>query len=191
MICHKYRVLTNLFDNALNTVKDSKNPEIHHYHRGSHPGITWHIKTVIPGERLLNSNTAALHALWKHLETRYPRMVRISNQAYHWNGDIIPGWITIWVDTRIDIIVTWTSEDGFKWEMIDFDQALKKSADTIIYNIAQNRHSGDDQVNYQELVEIVDFLKTFTSDKASQENKSKIRVLDDNDEIHTETDNRP
>lgn len=182
-------MLERQLDAALNTILDSKNPEIHHYHRDSHPGARWYIKTILPGPFLLTNTTDVLFSTWKRISEKHRNLVRIVDSAYDWQGDILPGWWTIWLDASIDI--TWDINDGTEMHhvIVDIDTGLKISAvETRKWMDSNliNRQSGDHSLSYDRLCEITDFLATHTSEKRSQENRRNLRILD-TDEICSET----
>lgn len=182
-------VLEEQLNAALNTILDSKNPEIHHYHRGSHPGARWYIKTILPGPLLLTDATRFLFSTWKCIGEKHRNLVRITETAYDWQGDVLHGWWTIWLDNGIDI--TWDISAGMDMNhvIIDIDMGLKISAtearNWMDSNLI-NRQSGDHCISYDRLCEITDFLSTYTSEKRSQENRRNLRILD-TDEICSET----
>lgn len=177
-------------EQTLETIIGSTNPEIYHFQRGSHPGIKWYIKTIIPGYRLLTDDTYTLWAMWRHLTEHFPNLVKITNIAYYWDGKSIPGWWTIWLDQKIDIRVSWSREAGFDWKMVDYDIGLKMSAVEIEAlletNYLNDRLSNLDVIHYKQILYILEFLKTYTPDKRSKANRKKIRVIEDA-EIFDET----
>lgn len=182
-------VLERQLDAELNTILDSKNPEIHHYHRGSHPGARWYIKTILPGPALLTNTSDILFSTWKRISEKHRNLVRIVDSAYDWQGDVLPGWYTIWLDNGIDI--TWGIEHGSEmhYVIVDIDTGLKISAAESrkwMDSNLMNRQSGDHSLSYDRLREITDFLETHTSEKRSQENRRNLRILE-TDEICSET----
>ena len=111
------------------------------------------------------------------------------DSAYDWQGDILPGWWTIWLDASIDI--TWDINDGTEMHhvIVDIDTGLKISAvETRKWMDSNliNRQSGDHSLSYDRLCEITDFLATYTSEKRSHENRRNLRIMD-TDEICAET----
>lgn len=188
---NKYRVLDRELDETLGLIRDSKNPEIHHYHRGSHPGIGWYIKTILPGPNILTDDVYPLFAMWQAIQKRMPSKVNLANRAYGWHGEPIDNWWTIWLNNRIDIEVTWSRTDGFDWSMVDYDVGLRNSATRIIEWANANiddRHRDGIPVSYGHICEIASFLETYTPEHRSRQNRSKLRVLTDG-EILPKTDN--
>lgn len=181
-------MIVNELEETLDTILGSKNPEIHHHQNGSHPGIKWYIKTIIPSYELLNNDTYQLWILWKYLSEHFPNLIKITNIAYNWNGDLIPRWWTIWLDQKIDIRVNWSNENGFTWKMVDFDIGLKISAyeiEQLFENNFNDRLSNIDKAHYKQLHYILEFLRTYTNDKRSKDNRKHLRVIEY--EIYDET----
>jgi hypothetical protein len=174
---------------TLDTIKGSKNPEIHHFHYGCHPGPKWYIKTILPGPKILNEQTMPLFAAWRNLANKLPASVRLSDIAFDWQGCSLQGWWTIWLDNSIDITWGWDEEQGLVWKIVDFDDGLKQSIDCIEQVVSietLDRQAKDDSVSYQTLKEIIDFLGSYTSEKQCQINRKNLRILSQ-DEIYSET----
>lgn len=180
-------------ENTLYTIKDLKNPEIHHYHRGKHPGIKWYIKTIMPGPKILNNDTYVLYNLWKYLESRFPKLVKLVDCAYDWQGELIPSWYTIWLNEKIDIRVSWNRANGFSWDIVEYDLGLNASAKDALElmdnSFTAARHSKQSTVCYNELCNILEYLKTWTSDKKAKANRQNLRIID-YDEIPSKTSDR-
>lgn len=174
-------------DNILDTIEGSKNPEIHHYNHGVHPGLRWSIKTILPGPDLVSTETSILFNFWNGIQRKHPYLVRITKLAFDWNGVRLDGWWTIWVQDRIDIIWNQT-EDGFSYHIVDREVGLKASSRSLV-QILDSRHTAGDQSSYNVLLGIAEFIKTYTGDHQSKINRSKIRVLDNGD-LFDETNDR-
>lgn len=115
--------------------------------------------------------------------------VKLTNTSYDWDGNSIPRWWTIWLDQRIDICVIWSREDGFNWKMVDYDEGLKLIAieiEKMISAQSDDRQTNDDSLQYKQINYIIEFLKTFTTDKRSKTNRKKLRVIE-NAEVFDET----
>ncbi len=181
-------MLSNEIEQTLHTITGSKNPEIYHYQRGSHPGVKWYIKTIIPGYGMLTDDSYPLWAMWRFLTEHYPHLIKIINSAYDWQGNLLTGWWTIWLDQRIDIRVKWSKEDGFDWKLVDYEDGLKLSAEDIssmISTLFDDRHTEQETLQFKQLNYILDFLRTYTTDKRSKENRKKLKVIE-NDQISDE-----
>lgn len=174
---------------VISTIEAGRNPEIHHYNRGSHPGLGWYIKTVSPGPDIITDETFMIHQFWKRVSGNHPRLVRLVDSAYDWSGTPIRGWWTVWLNDRIDVKWQYDPSDGFDYHIVDYDQGLKSSAKNmreIIDGLLRSRPTDDNSVSYERLAEIVEFLRTYTTDQRSKQNRAKLRIIAD-DQIHIET----
>jgi len=172
---------------ALNTIEGSTNPEIYHFHRGSHPGIKYYIKTIMPGPYILNDNTAPIWRFWTELSNVHPRLIKLVDIAYDWEGNVIAGWWTIWIENRIDIRWVYEENTVVDYHLVEYDVGLKLSAEDAIETLdyISNRHTADDHACYEKLKEISVFLRTYTSDNIADRNRKKFTVVTD-DNIHDE-----
>lgn len=180
-------MIINEFEKILTTITECKNPEIHHHQNGSHPGVRWYIKTIIPNIELITDDTYELWSMWKYLSEHFPNLIKITKVSYNWDGKNMPGWQTIWLDQRIDIRTTWTKNDGFNWKMVDFDIGLQLSGieiEQLFENNINNRLSNTNTAQYKKIYRILEFLKTYTIDKR-KDNRKKIKVIE-NAEIPNE-----
>jgi len=175
---------------ALDTIEGSTNPEIYHYRRGSHPGIKYYIKTILPGPYILNENTAAIWKFWNELSCVHPRLIKLIDRAYDWEGELISGWWTIWLENRIDIQWNFLNNSIIDYKILEFEIGLKLSAETAIDTLTTitNRHTDEDTACYEKLKDISVFLGTYTSDDMAERNRKKFMVITD-DNIQDETSN--
>jgi hypothetical protein len=183
-------VLDIEIESALSTIEDCYNPEIHHYQHGTHPGIKWYIKTVLPGPLILNSETIPLFDFWKSIERRHKGRVLLTDVAYNWSGIAVTNWWTIWLHEKIDISWSWSADSGFGYQVIDHDIGLKNSGSLIeaLLSTTDDRLPIRSRISYAKLLNIASFLKTYTSDQRSKQNRSKMRVIH-HDEIFPEAPN--
>lgn len=182
-------MLSGEFEQTLHTITVSKNPEIYHFLYGSHPGVKWYIKTILPGYNILTNDSYPLWAMWRHLAEHHSDFVKIVNTSYDWDGKLIPNWWTIWLDQRIDIVISWSREHGFNWKIVDYDIGLKLSADDIykiLSETSDNRQPNYDSLHYKQLCYIIEYLKTYTTEKRSKSNRKKLKVIE-NAKISDET----
>jgi hypothetical protein len=173
---------------ALDTVEGSSNPEVFHAQNGFHPGRRWSIKTIIPGPKILNDDTHPLFLFFQAIQSRHPKIVKLTDKAFDWKGNLIPYWFTIWIEEKVDIHWTYSRADGFDYEIIDYDIGMKNSAARIqswINEDLDTRHTGHLPISYERLHEIVEFLGTYTTEHRSQHNRSKLKVLH-NEQIYNE-----
>lgn len=175
---------------VLDTVQLGTNPEIYHFRRGSHPGLKYYIKTIIPGPRIINDDTYVFWQFWETLATKYPRIVKLVDQAYDWHGDIILGWQTIWLEERIDISWSWSRTEGIDFHLIDYDIGIKNSGKKIIDSLDSDldRLSPEDQLCFDQIKEITDFLQSYTTDRLAELNRKNFKVIED-EQIYDKTHN--
>jgi len=180
-------VLEREIQATLDTIQGSNNPEIHHYHYGTHPGVRFYIKTILPGPIILNNDTYKIWKFWKDLEKKHSELIKLVKRAYDWQGNKLLGWWTIWLDQRIDIVWNYSADTGFDYNMVDYEIGLKLSADKSLswFDALTNRLHPDDKVCYRQLEEVADFLKSYTSDELAKKNRKILKVLD-NDQISDE-----
>jgi hypothetical protein len=177
-------VLDRELDNTLDTISGFKNPEIYHYQRGIHPGLHWYIKTIIPSTSLIEPNVKNICKMWEEVQIRLPILMTVTDTAIDWNDNVISGWKTIWLNNSIDIEIT----SNFDWKIVDYDIGLKHSMvwiSSLLDDMIASRQTNNISVSYEKLQEIVNFLKTYTTDYRSKENRSKLRVISD-DQIYIE-----
>jgi hypothetical protein len=184
----------DIFDDVpiLEKISGLINPEIHHFNGGTHPGdVRWSIKTIIPGELIINDQTKDILILWQTILYYHPTKVSIIERAYDWNGNIIDGWWTVFLDQTIDIIVT--DYGTYEWDVVDFNTGMKVFASKQIDKLKSLQHSGQiksGEVYSDQMLDILEFLKTYTSDENSKLKRNNLRILDCEQEVYTETDNR-
>ena len=165
------------FIETVRTIDHLKNPEIHHYNNGSHPGVSWYIKTIIPNATP-DSAVYAISRFWEKLQELHPRLVKIGNSAYDWDGSKIDGWCTVWVNVRIDLSVSWSDNKGFEYKIVDFDEGLKISAGKLLKWLENSSFPDGCSAEYSRLLEISSFLQTHTVEEKSRKKRSQLRVLE-------------
>lgn len=173
---------------VLETIQEATNPEIYHFRRGSHPGQKYYIKTIIPGPTILNDDTYVFWQFWETLAGKYPRIIKLIDHAYDWYGNSIADWWTIWLEERIDITWTWSRTDGIDFHLIDYDLGLKYSGQRALNIIKDDidRLSPEDLVCLEQIQEIADFLKSYTTERLAEQNRKKFKVIE-NEQIRNQT----
>lgn len=159
----------------LNSPRSLKNPEIHHYNLGSHPGVSWYIKTVIPiSGRDWSENRMTL--FWKTIELQHGNIVRISNVALDWYGNTIDGWGTVWLDRDVDIVVKMDESTGnVSHVLTDYNSGLNESGARLLEWINQQGPTFLEELG--KLQDVAAFLSTFTGKTKSTNKRKKIKVL--------------
>ena len=90
---------------TIETLHAHVNPEVWHYQRGTHPGLGWHIKSVLPNGTY-HPAAENLYDQWHRMAHRNPAAVRITPTALDWNGSVIQGFSTIWLADANDVAHT-------------------------------------------------------------------------------------
>lgn len=167
-------MLDQELSNALKTITDSRNPEIHHYHRGVHPGLGWYIKTIVPGpsdDVVINT----LHYEWRDFQIKHRSMVRLTHHAYDWSGARISEWWTVWLQESMDVAWSCDEEGKVRFSMLPFDRGLNLSAGTIREWLVANPTC--DTNGHEKLADITEYLRTYTSEKTSRETRKRMRII--------------
>lgn len=163
----------------LESLKRLRNPEIYHYNAGTHPGISWYIKTVIPAYDV-DGEAKKVVDLWRDLSSLHENLVKINDVAFDWNGNRINGWQTVWIDHDIDVILGNPEGSGnFLYEIVDYDTGLNLAGKRA-YKWIMDAWDGSNMLSrdlIDELKTISSFLSTFTGKTKILQNRKKIRVL--------------
>jgi hypothetical protein len=177
-------VQENDFDSTIASILDSINPEIHHYRHDRHPGYKWYIKTIIPGQEVLTECTYQIYTSWQDFCNRHANIACLTNIAYDWQGQIIQGWWTLWLDTRIDVKWSWQPDQHLSCTVVDFAEGLQKSgieSRDWLLSLAQSRQSFNGNLCFDSLLQIANFVKTWTNETQSRKNREKFKVIDLNE----------
>jgi hypothetical protein len=150
-------------DDLQDILSTRSNPEIKHYQAYTHPGVNWYIKTVLPDNR--TDDSAYLNKFWDRLEDLYPKIIRITDLAFDWNGNRIDYCRTIWLRKEVDIIVTFDN-GKLDYSLIDYDEGLNISAKNLI-----NETEGD-------LKKAMELIASFTPESVSDKKRKNFKVID-------------
>lgn len=176
---------------SIDNIFGNVNPEIFHYQNGTHPGINYYIKTIIPCLQSDYSDLNDFCCAWETLKDTYPKLIKFVDIAIDWYGNRINGWKTIWIHQKIDIIWEYNSYTGLEYQIIEYNDGLKSSAIKSLDWLAEltNRQLQNNKVCYEKLKEISEFLNKYTSDAEAIKLRSKLKVIT-NDKLLTQTVNR-
>lgn len=163
----------------LDSARSLTNPEIHHYNAGTHPGVSWYIKTVIPvsGSNHINCQ---LFDIWKNIELKHEKLARIESTAIDWYGNVINGWGTVWLDRDIDVIIYTEEKTGqLSYRLTDYNSGLNESGKNLLTWFRDNLEqqgliTGE---HSDKIHDVAAFLSTFTGKTKSMRNRNKIKVL--------------
>lgn len=171
---NKYKVGELDIQEAFGIIETSKNPEIHHYNHGFHPGARWYIKTIIPDRKIIQDSCLPLVDAWWTFAEQNASVIRITDVSFNWNGDRIPGWNTIWLDQRID--VSWYCDrDTPTFKIIEHDAGIRSSAEKL--NLYFDQATGD-QDEIEKLREVAAMLGSYASKDHITKKRATIRVLE-------------
>lgn len=160
----------------LEALRNSKkiNPEVWHARNYIHPGYQWNIKTIIPSKKIIDLSAKFITDLWDKIEKNHPGVIQITDFAYDWDGQIIKNWRTIWLNKHIDIICNYSS---VTYEIISYDEGLKKSAIEYKQYINSNFDPGQYSILLLQYNDILDALLLHTSDDIAKQNRKKWNII--------------
>ena len=150
-----------------------RNPEIHHYNQGTHPGINWCIKTVLP---MKSHSDPSLHTFidaWHQVAECSPSRVRIINEAYDWMAQPINGWNTVWIDRDHDVVVT-CLDDHVTFDFIDHDAGVRASVALIRATFSVNGYQADVLDRFENAVSA---LSTYSTQRKTKQNQNRIKAI--------------
>jgi hypothetical protein len=182
-------VQENDFDTTIASILDSVNPEIHHYRQGLHPGHKWYIKTIVPGPEILTEHTYQIYIAWQDFCQRHTSLAKLTNIAYDWQGQIIPGWFTLWLDSRIDVKWKWEPDQLLVCTIVDFAKGLQQSgieSRNWLLSFEQSRQSSGSNVCLKNLLDITNFVETWTNESQCRKNRERFRIIDSNEKCDEE-----
>lgn len=107
--------------------------------------------------------------------------------AYDWNGSNLVNWWTLWLDSRIDLNYSFSPTGQLQCQIIDFAQGLKSSGSKVqhwLYDIIRNRQDRGDYIFFDSLLNISEFLKTYTGEDTAKKNRARLRLLCTNEKRH-------
>lgn len=150
-----------------------RNPEIHHYNQGTHPGINWCIKTVLP---MKSHSDPSLHAFidtWHRLAADFPSRVRIIDEACDWMAQPIKGWNTVWIDQDHDVVVT-CLDGHVTLDFIDHERGVRASADLIRSTFSVDGCQADILERFENAVSA---LSTYSTQRQTKQNQTRIKAI--------------
>jgi hypothetical protein len=163
------------------TLTNHDNPEIWHADNLSHPGLVWSVKTVIPKPEFADNDTVDLIQLYhKIAETRY-NFVKITPEAFNWNGDRLEEWDTVWIKRGWDI--EFADENGtLTYNICSYTKTSTDIAKSLIDSIGKQLAKLDTIEEREELLDMLEaceIMSSMTSDYESKKLRSNFRVIDD------------
>lgn len=93
--------------------------------------------------------------------------------AFHWNGERIPGWNTVWLDERYDIECE--TINGYpRFKLIDHDIGMRQSADRLVGLFDR---VSEEPETLSRLDDISSALRTYASKQGMISKRSRIRMV--------------
>jgi hypothetical protein len=149
--------------------------EISHFRNKTHPGVGWWLKTVIPNRMV----EPELFGFWKVISNRVPYLVRIVDQAWDWNGEVIQGGASIWVKTGKDVALEF-KDDELGYAVQDYGDSMNAWG-TILSQILVENHDLDDpdqDSNLKNIQAITDFMSKWTTDSQAANRRKNFKVVE-------------
>lgn len=175
--------MKNPFDyvGVTETLTNCDNPEIWQADNLSHPGLIWSIKTVIPKPEFADNDTVDIIQLYHSAAEIKHNFVKITPDAFNWNGDKLPEWDTVWVKRGWDIEIS--NHNGvLVSEIVNSTKTTVEIAKSLIDSISKQLAKLDkieDREELLDMIEACEILTSTTSDYESKKLRSNFRVIDD------------
>jgi len=150
-------ISVSLLEDFLNNFK---HPTVYHIQYGRHPGNSWWLKTICPDPNLKQLDLEGFGNLWFNFADRYSNLIKLTDIAFDWTGEKIPNTWTVWLNDKMDVIITDINEikfvDKFEGEILAADliknhtdfknnetliQAATCLADNVINQVASNKRN--------------------------------------------------
>ena len=165
----------------IETLIGTENPEIWHADNLTHPGLAWSIKTVIPKIECADNDTVDIIQLYhKIAETKY-NFVKITPEAFNWNGDLLSNWNTVWIKRGWDI--EFIDKNGvLDYTISSFAKTSVKIAETLIDSISKQLAKLDNIEDREELLDLIEAceaVSSMTTEYESKKLRANFRVVDD------------
>lgn len=170
------------FTGALEAISQLDNPEIWHVRCGTHPGIGWSIKTIIPSHNIAEDSLLRICDMWAVIAAMHPETVVITKQALDWNGSVITDWKTIWIRDDMDVLLSFNESKTPVYEITSAQSGYRNTARTIIDNLTRQLANSSEPETVEELGVLLDIAETIgsqVSDFDSQKMRSGIHIVDE------------
>lgn len=171
------------FRGVLGVIRDGTNPEIWHMRNGTHPGVGWSIKTVIPRPQTAGIDSRGIITGWSMICARYPMSVTWTDDSYDWAGNHLPEWQTMWVRDGFDVVSDEVLDDGTTvYTLIKAEDASERAVAAIIDQLRDQLAASTSEELTQELAELLEVAEamvTKTSDVESKAKRKRLRVVED------------
>lgn len=171
------------FLGVLDVIKNGTNPEIWHVRNGTHPGIGWNIKTVIPKSQFCTDDNKYIILSWLKLCVDFVMTVTWTDAAYDWNGNLLPEWQTIWVKDGFDVVPKDPAITGINsLKLITSTNGVEPAIESVIDNLRDQLVQSNNKADIDELTELLDIAETMllqTSESDIIARRKNIKVIDE------------
>ena len=157
------------------------NPEIWHADNLTHPGLAWSIKTVIPKPEHADNDTVDIVQLYHRVADAQYNFVKISPEAFNWNGDRLEDWDTVWVKRGWDVEFV-EKNNVMTYSIVSSAKTSTDIAKSLIDSISKQLAKLDNIEEREELLDLIEACEirsSMTSDYESKKLRSNFRVIDD------------
>lgn len=161
---------------------NNDNPELWHADHLSHPGLSWSIKTIIPKLEFADNDTVDTIQQYHRLaETKY-NFVKITSEAFNWNGDLLSNWDTVWVKKGWNVEFYKDKQGNLKSNVCSSTKTSVEIAKSLIDSLGKqltNLNSIEEREELLDLIEACEIIASTTTDYEINQLRSKFRVIDD------------
>ena len=150
-------------------------PEISHFRNQTHPGRQYWLKTVIPCREADHT----LFDLWARVVQQHPSTVEITDQAYDWNGAIIPGAHSVWVREGVDVVLRQHAR-GADYSIMPFEDSFNSSGRLYHRQVLQAQKLDPEKSSnsdWQNLICTTQLMSTWTTDTQARARRQVFKVV--------------
>ena len=163
------------FNNVWHILSTGVPPEISHFRNQTHPGRQFWLKTVIPSRDIDHH----LFDLWARVIQQHSLSVQITDQAYDWFENIIPGAHSIWVREGIDVVLRQHAR-GADYSILPFEDSFNSSG--LLYHrqvLQSQRLDCEKSLNsdWQNLISTTQLMSSWTTDTQARARRKVFKVV--------------
>lgn len=170
------------FTGVMDVISNGTNPEFLHARNGSHPGIGWSIKTVIPKPRYAGIDSRGIIEGWSMMCALHPMLVTWSDDAYDWAGNHLEEWQTMWVRDGWDVLRDDASEDVPVFKLVTAAKNREPAIESIVDDLRAQLVQSTDASVISELTDLLEVAEAMLSQASEQDSKAmrnNLRFVDD------------
>jgi hypothetical protein len=166
------------FDDVWELLDSTVPPEVTHYREGSHPGMGWWLKTVIPSDQ-----TCSVTKAWQTLAEKNQNMITLVEVAYNWHGQIINGATSIWLRNQQDVDLDMI-QGQWHYVIRPYDESVNvwghRLADSIKIWHKFNKTSASSNHGWHKLKDVAKLLQNWTSNQQAQIKRKGFKLVVNN-----------